>query len=239
MRTSPHSLKQAYICLPSLHSWEGAMLGAYLLEQTKLTSSQIWSLDSLQVVPQDLGSNNFEYTLISSSCFKMFFLVTACWQLGTYFQSFSMDSCAISLFAWQQVATGRPRWLPPCIYVFSTVDYCEWGFKPTYTHMCAFLGWWLFISLGKGGTNSASGKKTARFRLPHRCLQYNTSSKMSPGVETTSSLDFDMTKVSATINILPHATCRTKVSSTVSGCSRVLHFALGTRFSLPVRCRWW
>ena len=41
----------------SLHSWEGAMLGAYLLEQTKPTSSQIWSLDSLQVVPQDLGSN--------------------------------------------------------------------------------------------------------------------------------------------------------------------------------------
>lgn len=65
------------------------------------------------------------------------------------------------LLCWQQVATGRPRWLPPCIYVFSTVDCCEWGFKP---HMCVFLGWWLFISLGKGGTNSASGKKTARFR---------------------------------------------------------------------------
>ena len=68
------------------------------------------------------------------------------------------------LLCWQQVATGRPRWLPPCIYVFSTVDCCEWGFKP---HVCVcvcFLVGDFFISLGKGGTNSASGKKTARFR---------------------------------------------------------------------------
>lgn len=66
------------------------------------------------------------------------------------------------LLCGQQVATGRPRWLPPCIYVFSTVDCCEWGFKP---HMCVFfLVGDFFISLGKGGTNSASGKKTARFR---------------------------------------------------------------------------
>lgn len=165
------------------------------------------------------------------------------------------------LLCWQQVATGRPRWLPPCIYVFSTVDCCEWGFKP---HMCVFLGWWLFISLGKGGTNSASGKKqqdsaqvfAIQFpccsshpmckqdwnKKPSRVVEKWTSihfQKTSPGVDTTSSLDFDMTKVSATINILPHAIYRTKVSSTVSGCPRVLHFALGTRFSLPVRCRWW